>query len=134
MPVVGLASLFGQFDYDRTKPFGLECETLSSRTEAEIKGCGFPGPTGGKVNLVLVTPKVAKPPFAGVVFQHGGGQSMTNYISEALILAQVGVVSMIPDASISIRSSGRNSDDTHTSVEHGKSPEKNSFRAFQNCG
>ena len=41
---------------------------------------------------------------------------------------------MIPVASISIRSSGRNSAETATSVEQGKSPRKNSLRAFQNCG
>jgi len=45
------------------------------------------------LSFILVNPKTAKPPFAGVIFQHGGGKSMWNYLSEALILAQLGVVS-----------------------------------------
>jgi dipeptidyl aminopeptidase/acylaminoacyl peptidase len=50
----------------------------------------------------------AKPPYPGVIFQHGGGQSMTNYLSEALILARAGVVSIIPDAPA--RGEGNNSE------------------------
>jgi dipeptidyl aminopeptidase/acylaminoacyl peptidase len=52
--------------------------------------------------------KAAKPPFPGVIFQHGGGQSMTNYLSEALILARAGVISVIPDAPA--RGEGKNSE------------------------
>jgi pimeloyl-ACP methyl ester carboxylesterase len=96
------------FQYDATQPFNTECETLTARADAEIKGCGFAGPRGGKVSFILIAPKTAKPPFAGVLFQHGGGQSMTNYISEALILARAGVVSMIADAPA--RGNGKNSE------------------------
>ena len=53
-------------------------------------------PRGGCVNFILVKPRRAKPPYPGVIFQHGGGQSMTNYLSEALILARAGVISIIP--------------------------------------
>jgi len=96
------------FDYDAKQPFDTSCETLNARPDAELKGCGFTGPRGGKLNFVLVTPKNAKPPFAGVLFQHGGGQSMTNYLSEALILARAGVVSIITDAPA--RGEGKNSE------------------------
>jgi pimeloyl-ACP methyl ester carboxylesterase len=43
-----------------------------------------------------------------VIFQHGGGQSMTNYLWEALILARAGVISIISDAPA--RSDGKNSE------------------------
>lgn len=86
------------FEYDARQPFNMSCENLSHRADAELHGCGFTGPRGGKVNLVYVRPKAARPPYAAVIFQHGGGQSMTNYLSEALILARAGVVSVIPDA------------------------------------
>jgi pimeloyl-ACP methyl ester carboxylesterase len=86
------------FNYDSKRPFDTTCTALRGRTDVEIKGCGFSGPRGGRLSFFLVTPKNVKPPFAGVLFQHGGGQSMTNYLSEALILARVGVVSMITDA------------------------------------
>ena len=86
------------FDYDTKQPFDVSCEDLSKRPDAELHGCGFTGPRGGKVNLVYIRPKTVRPPYAAVIFQHGGGQSMTNYLSEALILARAGVVSVIPDA------------------------------------
>ncbi len=76
----------------------LECEEIAQRPDAYVRGCGFAGPHGGQVNLVLVTPKIVKPPFAGILFQHGGGQSMTSYLSEALVLARAGAVSMLTDA------------------------------------
>jgi len=91
--------LSAQFDYDRTKPFDTKREELSKRPTATLYGDSFAGPKGGRVNFVLVVPAPSiKPPYAGVIFQHGGGQSMTNYVSEALILAEAGVVSIIPDA------------------------------------
>ena len=86
------------FDYDTHQPFDVSCEDLSHRPDAELHGCGFTGPRGGKVNLVYIRPKNVRPPYAGVIFQHGGGQSMTHYLNEALILARAGVVSVIPDA------------------------------------
>jgi pimeloyl-ACP methyl ester carboxylesterase len=99
--------LSAQFDYDRTQPFDTTCEPLP-RADAEVRGCGFTGPRGGRVNFIQVSPKGLKPPFAGAIFQHGGGQSMTNYLSEAVILARVGVVSMIVDAPA--RGEGKNSE------------------------
>src|SRR4051812_26929698 len=101
-------ALLAQFDYDRTQPFDKEREKLAARKTATLWGASFEGPKGGKVNYVLVEPVGAvKPPFAGVIFQHGG-QSMTNYVSEALILAELGVVSIIPDAPA--RGPGKNND------------------------
>jgi pimeloyl-ACP methyl ester carboxylesterase len=92
------AGLFAQFQYDNQQPFDTSCEPLATRSYAELRGCGFTGPRGGHVNFVMVKPLSSKPPFPGVIFQHGGGQSMANYLSEALILAQAGVISIIPDA------------------------------------
>jgi len=94
-------ALFAQFQYDTKQPFDTTCEPIAKRTDADVRGCGFSGPRGGRVNFILVKPHGSmpgKPPFPGVIFQHGGGQSMTNYLSEALILAQAGVISIIPDA------------------------------------
>ena len=87
-----------QFGYDSKQPFDQVCEQLTPRNDADVHGCRFSGPRGGTLSLLLVNPKTAKPPFAGVIFQHGGGQSMWNYLSDAVILAELGVVSIIPDA------------------------------------
>ena len=97
-----------KFQYDAKQPFDTTCEPIASRTDAGIQGCGFTGPRGGRVNFILVKPRRAKPPYPGVIFQHGGGQSMTNYLSEALILARAGVISIIPDAPA--RGEGKNSE------------------------
>src|ERR1700676_629218 len=86
-------ALPAQFDYDRKQPFDTTCESLHSRADAAIRGCGFTGSGGGRVTFTQVLPLTLKPPFAGVIFQHGGGKSMPNCLSEALILARVGVVS-----------------------------------------
>src|ERR1039457_4126130 len=94
--------------YDAKQPFDTTCEPIASRTDAEIQECGFTGPRGGRVNFILVKPRRAKPPYPGVIFQHGGGQSMTNYLSEALILARAGVISIIPGAPA--RGEGKNSE------------------------
>lgn len=91
-------SVAAQFEYDSKQPFDTICEQLTPRNDADVHGCHFTGPRGGTLSFILVNPKTAKPPFAGVILQHGGGKSMWNYLSEALILAQVGVVSVIPDA------------------------------------
>ena len=91
-------SAAAQFEYDSKQSFDTVCEQLTPRHDADVHGCHFTGPRGGTLSFILVNPKTAKPPFAGVIFQHGGGQSMWNYLSDALILAQLGVVSLIPDA------------------------------------
>ncbi len=100
--------LAAQFDYDAKQPIDATCEPAGTRTDAQVRGCGFTGPRGGRLNFIAVRPLKGKPPYAGVIFQHGGGQSMTNYLSEAFILARAGVVSVIPDAPA--RGEGKNSE------------------------
>lgn len=111
--LIGRAASFAepparQFEYDASKPFDAICEQLEPRNDAVVHGCRFAGPSGGLLRFILVNPKIVNPPFAGVIFQHGGGQSITNYLSEALILAQAGVVSILADAPA--RSDGKKSE------------------------
>ena len=100
--IVSVLTLFvpawGQFDGKSPYPIDLKCEPVGKRSDADLRGCGFTGPRGGNVNLVIVAPKLVKPPFAGVVFQHGGGQTRTNYLSEAIVLARAGVVWLLVHA------------------------------------
>lgn len=90
--------LSAQFEYDSARSFDVTCEKLAPRVDALVRGCRFPGPRRGVLGFILITPTAIKPPYAGVIFQHGGGQSMFDYLSEGLVLARVGVVSVIPDA------------------------------------
>jgi dienelactone hydrolase len=47
--------------------------------------------------MLVVRPR-GSGPFAGIIFQHGGGQIMMTYLAEAEVLAQAGAVSLILDA------------------------------------
>lgn len=89
------------FEYDRTLPFELEKEPLSPRRDAILAGASFQPVKGRRADLILVEP-ASDSGFTGkhpaVVFQHGGGQSMSNYIAEAILLAKAGAVSLILEA------------------------------------
>jgi len=80
------------------QPPAPQCEPLHARPDAEQLGCSIAGSRGAPVNFIYIRPKKATPPTPAVIFQHGGGQSMTNYLSEAFLLAGAGVVSVIPDS------------------------------------
>jgi len=100
-------SLTPPFDYDPKQPFDKTCEQIP-REDVQLEGCSIAGPRGGRVHFLIVSPRPATKHSSGVIFQHGGGQSMTNYLSEAYILARAGVVSIIPDAPA--RGDGKNSE------------------------
>jgi pimeloyl-ACP methyl ester carboxylesterase len=78
--------------------FDTKCEPLHARSDVDQSGCSITGSRAASVNFIYIRPKNATLPLAAVIFQHGGGQSMTNYLSEAFILARAGVISVIPDA------------------------------------
>jgi dienelactone hydrolase len=86
--------------------FDTKCETLHERPDVDQRGCSMTGFRAANVNFIYIRPKNATPPYAAVIFQHGGGQSMTNYLSEAFLLARAGVLSVIPDASAHRGTSG----------------------------
>jgi pimeloyl-ACP methyl ester carboxylesterase len=90
-------TLFGQFDYDRSAPLQARQEPMAERPKARLWGGSFAGARGARVPFVLVEPKMpGRHP--GVLFHHGGRQSTFNYMSEALILAELGVTSLLVDA------------------------------------
>jgi len=77
--------------------FGLQTQLMETRTNVVIHGCSFADANDARVQCVLIEPRGKKGKHAGVVYQHGGGQTMMNYISEAAMLAESGVVAMIID-------------------------------------
>lgn len=88
--------LFAQFDYDRRAPLEARQEPLTERKTARVWGGSFAGVGGGRINYVLVEPKT-RGRHAGMLYQHGGGQSMSNYLTETLMLAELGVTSLVVD-------------------------------------
>lgn len=85
------------YEYDRTVPFQYQEQVFEKDGQMEAAGAGFQSPKGGKVNMIVVRP-VGRGLFAGIVYQHGGGQSMATYLAEAEVLARAGAVSLILDA------------------------------------
>jgi len=97
VPLLSVAQQPALFDYDHTVPFQYQEEIIRKDARVEIAGAGFQSPRGGKVNMLVVRP-VGKGPFAAIIYQHGGGQSMLTYLAEAETLARAGAVSLILDA------------------------------------
>jgi hypothetical protein len=78
----------GLYDYDRTTPFDYREESIRRDARIEIAGASFRSPKGGRVNMIVVRPR-GSGPYAGVIYQHGGGQTMMTYIAEAEVMALV---------------------------------------------
>jgi pimeloyl-ACP methyl ester carboxylesterase len=97
LAVTAAAQTSRLYDYDRSVPFQYQEETLRRDARVEMAGAGFQSHKRGKVNLVVVRP-TGQGPFAAIVYQHGGGQSMQTYLAEAEVLAQAGAISLILDA------------------------------------
>jgi pimeloyl-ACP methyl ester carboxylesterase len=94
--------MFGQpsralVEYDSSVPLQYQEELFEKKPGIEIAGAGFQSPKGGKVNMIVVRP-AGSGPYAGIIFQHGGGQSMATYVGEAEVLARMGALSLILDA------------------------------------
>ena len=75
------------FDYDHSVPYQYQEERISGDSQIEILGAGFQSPKGGRVRMFVVRP-VGKGPYAGIIYQHGGGTSLFTYIGEAEVLAR----------------------------------------------
>lgn len=88
--------LMAQFDSGRSVLLDARQEPLTERKTARVWGGSYVGVGGGRINYVLVEPKTTGR-HAGMLYQHGGGQSMSNYLTEALVLAELGVTSLVVD-------------------------------------
>jgi pimeloyl-ACP methyl ester carboxylesterase len=97
LAMVAPAQQVALYEYDRSVPFEYQEEAVTKDAQMEVAGAGFRSPRGGKVNLLVVRP-VGRGPFAAIVYQHGGVQSMLTYLAEAEVLARAGAVSLILEA------------------------------------
>ncbi len=94
--------LVRHFDYDRHAPLGLKQIGVQHQGGATIYDLTYTSPKGGAVPAYLVVPK-GRGPFAAVIWGHWcwENSSMRNrreFLDEAIVLAQAGVVSLLPDA------------------------------------
>src|SRR6266480_5461549 len=94
--------LIRHFDYDQKAPLNIKQIGVRRRTTATVYDITYGSPKGGVVPAYLVVPK-GRGPFAAVIWGHWcwGNSSMRNrreFLDEAIVLAQAGVVSLLPDA------------------------------------
>jgi dienelactone hydrolase len=96
--------LVRHFDYDARAPLDLKQIGVKHRGSATIYDLTYASPKGGVVPAYLVVPK-GRGPFAAVIWGHWywDNSSMRNrrqFLDEAIVLAQAGVVSLLPDGPV----------------------------------
>jgi dienelactone hydrolase len=96
--------LLRHFDYDQKAPLGLKRIGVQHREHANVYDITYASPKGGVVPAYLVVPK-GRGPFAAVIWGHWywDNSSMRNrrqFLDEAVVLAQAGVVSLLPDGPV----------------------------------
>jgi dienelactone hydrolase len=100
-----LALLLGQteagtvsvFDYDRDAPLDLRVSSEERVDGVTVQDISYLSARKGRVPGFLVQPG-GEGPFAGVVFMHWGQGDRTEFLSEAVLLAKEGAVSLMIDA------------------------------------
>lgn len=85
------------FEYDEEAPPDVRDIAVEDRGGVKVHDISYAGRKGSRVSSYLVVPPGGGP-FAGVVFQHGGAQDRSAFLSEALKLARAGAVSLLVDA------------------------------------
>lgn len=96
--------LLRHFDYDRHTPLNIKRLGVQHRGHADVYDITYDSLKGGVVPAYLVVPK-GRGPFAAVIWGHWywNNSSMRNrkqFLDEAIVLAQAGVVSLLPDGPV----------------------------------
>ena len=84
------------YNYDQEAPLDFKDAILSKERGVEIHDISYPSPKGGRVTAYLIIP-IGKGPFPGIVFGHWGYGTRTEFLPEALLYAQAGVISLLMD-------------------------------------
>ncbi len=85
------------FEYDRSAPLDYRETLLSTRDGVRVYDSSYASPKGGRVRAYTVVPD-RKGRFAGIVWQHGGGQNRNWFLPDAIALARAGAISILMDA------------------------------------
>lgn len=88
------------FDYDSKAPLDMQEAGVERRGSITIHDISYSSPKGGRVPAYLVVPK-GKGPFAAVIWGHWYWQNSEffnrkEFLNEAVVLANAGVVSLLP--------------------------------------
>jgi dienelactone hydrolase len=98
------AELVRHFDYDQKAALGIKELGVVLRGDVSVHDITYDSPTRGVVPAYLVVPK-GKGPFAAIIWGHWywNNSPMRNrkeFLEEAVVLAQAGVVSLLTDGPI----------------------------------
>jgi len=83
-------------EYDQKLPLDIKEESSFERPGARVHEMTFASPKGGRVTASLVVP-TQEGPHAGIVFGHWGNGNRTEFLPEAILLAEAGAASIIID-------------------------------------
>ncbi|HJX94325.1 MAG TPA: hypothetical protein VJ324_01820, partial [Candidatus Acidoferrum sp.] len=88
------------FDYDQNAPLDIQEVLVEHRGDISVHDISYASPKGGRVPAYLVVPP-GKGPFAAVLWGHWYWPNSEffnrkEFLDEAVVLAQVGVVSLLP--------------------------------------
>ena len=91
-----IAAMRRMFDYDKNAPLDIKVVRVVKRNNVRIHDITYASPKYGRVTAYLVVPAV-RGRFAGIVFGHWGYGTRTEFLPEAELYAQAGVVSLLVD-------------------------------------
>ena len=94
-PATVPASLLQQFDYDSAAPLDVREVKSEERDGATIHDITYAGPAS-RIDAFLVVP-AGDGPFPAVEFMPGAPGARSTFFTEALELAKLGIVSLLPD-------------------------------------
>ena len=93
-PMPGYEELVQLFEHDRDLPLDLVVESEEQQGAATVQSISYAGGKGFRVPAYLVLP-VGQGPYPAVIFLHKGGGDKEQFLSEALMLAEGGVASLL---------------------------------------
>jgi len=88
--------LLAQFDYDASAPLDMREVEQETKDGATVHDITYAGPGGGRIDAFLVVPD-GDGPFPAVEFMPGAPGARYTFYTEALKLAKLGIVSLLPD-------------------------------------
>ncbi|HEV2382410.1 MAG TPA: hypothetical protein VG206_21805 [Terriglobia bacterium] len=91
-------------EYDASAPLGIQEAGVEQRGDVAVHDISYASPKGGRVPAYLVVP-AGNGPFAAVIWGHwympkSPVMNRKEFLDEAVLLARVGVVSLLPDGPI----------------------------------
>ncbi|GCE30860.1 hypothetical protein KDA_63440 [Dictyobacter alpinus] len=85
------------FAYDEESTPDIKLISENRRGNITIQDITYASPQGGRVPAYMIVPQ-GNGPFAGVIFVHWSQRDRTEFLEEAITLAEIGIVSLCIDA------------------------------------